>query len=235
MSGSGEASGGAGNDTLVSIENLIGSKFDDTLNVDESENSTFNGRGGNDRIEVNRSVGDILNGDSGNDTLILGNGVSTLNGGDGDDHLNGGDGGVLNGGDGDDVLEAESYFDDTILNGGAGADILLGSGITSALETYDYNAVSDSPSTGMDTIVNFVDAAQINLHDIDANSLMNGNQDFTYIGALPFSGTAGELRYGGDGILRGDIDGDGLSLEFRIELVGAPALSVGGLGSDIIL
>jgi Ca2+-binding RTX toxin-like protein len=63
----GSASGANGNDTLVGIENLRGSNFDDTLRGDGS-NNVFEGNGGNDLIE-GRDGEDLFNGGAGNDTL----------------------------------------------------------------------------------------------------------------------------------------------------------------------
>ena len=251
LDGDGQASGGAGLDTLLNIENLTGSNFNDTIITDFSENSTFNGGNGDDYLEANHSIGDRLNGGGGNDTLIVGNGFSTLNGGDGDDYLNGGDGGVLNGGDGDDLLEAGNGVQSSILNGGAGADTLYGSGGAAGNDTYDYNAISDSPAgVGRDTIVNFYEGEgdeargdQIDLRDIDA---IAGGADnpFAYIGTSAFPAVtpftvAGQLRYvtgvpGVGGLLQGNTDSDAAA-EFEIQLVGNPALVVGGANSDILL
>ncbi|MFN7872545.1 MAG: beta strand repeat-containing protein [Cyanobacteriota bacterium] len=66
----GSASGGAGLDTLISIENLIGSGFADTLTGSSSANN-LNGSDGNDSIF----------GELGNDLLIGGAGKDTLFGG----------------------------------------------------------------------------------------------------------------------------------------------------------
>jgi Ca2+-binding RTX toxin-like protein len=66
--------GGAGNDTLVAIENLIGSGFADTLTGSDGANALY-GNAGND----------VLNGGLGNDTLDGGEGDNTLNGGSGTD------------------------------------------------------------------------------------------------------------------------------------------------------
>lgn len=236
-----QATGGAGSDTLGSIENLIGSNFNDTFIWDGSEYGTFNGGNGDDYIEVNHTGNDVLNGGAGNDTLILGNGFSTLNGGTGNDHLMANDGGVLNGGDGNDLLEALTGVDRSILNGGAGADTLKGSGGASPGDIFDYNAVSDSPvgvGNVRDTIFNFSGRGadfgdQIDLRDIDANTTVTGNQAFIWTGATP--GGAGTLWYTG-GILNGNTDGD-TAVEFQIQLVGSPALFVqaGNSGSDILL
>jgi Ca2+-binding RTX toxin-like protein len=225
--------GGAGLDTLVGIENLTGSNFNDTLLADfpAAEQGTLNGGTGNDRLVASHSEY-TLNGDAGDDELLYGNGDGTLNGGTGNDHLQAGDGGTLNGGDGNDVLEAGELFS-SILNGGAGADTLY-CGVGGSI--CDYNAVSDSPAgAGRDVIYNFgPDPAKIDLTDIDANSLVAGNQAFTWIGSSAFT-AAGQLRYNTTtGLLQGSTDGD-TAAEFEIQLVGAPALVVGGTGTDILL
>ena len=64
--GAAQATGGSGTDTVVSIENLVGSNFDDSLVGDGSANR--------------------LEGGGGNDTLNGGGGADTLIGGDGSDY-----------------------------------------------------------------------------------------------------------------------------------------------------
>ncbi len=153
------------------------------------------------------SFNDSLTGNSGNNVLTGGSGNDTLSGGNGND--------TLIGGSGRDQL-----------NGGAGND------------RFDFNAVSESVvGTSRDVITGFAGAGtalgdQIDLRDIDANTLVTGNQAFTYIGSAAFT-AAGQLRYSG-GILQGSTDGD-TAAEFEIQLVGTPALSVGGTGTDILL
>uniref|UniRef100_UPI0018FE1C21 beta strand repeat-containing protein n=2 Tax=Pseudomonas bohemica TaxID=2044872 RepID=UPI0018FE1C21 len=66
--------GGAGVDTLVNIQNLIGSNYDDHLTGDQG-NNLLNGGLGND----------VLNGGAGDDILIGGPGNNTLTGGLGSD------------------------------------------------------------------------------------------------------------------------------------------------------
>ncbi len=68
----------AGRDTLVSIENLIGSDFDDQLFGDKRDNVLIGG--GNDG-----QLGDVLRGRGGDDTLDGGAGTDILDGGKGDD------------------------------------------------------------------------------------------------------------------------------------------------------
>ncbi|MDR0277883.1 MAG: type I secretion C-terminal target domain-containing protein, partial [Paucimonas sp.] len=65
---------GAGLDTLVSIENLIGSDYNDTLTGDGNANVLQGGLGN-----------DVLNGGGGDDLLIGGRGDDTLTGGSGAD------------------------------------------------------------------------------------------------------------------------------------------------------
>jgi Ca2+-binding RTX toxin-like protein len=80
-SGGGSASGAAGNDTLISIENVTGSAHDDTIFGNASANVLSGGAGH-----------DLLRGFAGNDTIVAGDGDDYLDGGDGDDVLDGGAG-----------------------------------------------------------------------------------------------------------------------------------------------
>ena len=68
----GTATGGDGTDTLTSIENIVGSQFDDSLTGDNNANH--------------------ISGGAGADTIIGGLGADTLTGGLGNDILTGGDG-----------------------------------------------------------------------------------------------------------------------------------------------
>jgi serralysin len=89
---------GAGTDTLVGIENLVGSNFGDSLTGNALANA-LNGLGGND----------TLNGGFGNDTLNGGFGNDALNGGFGNDALVGGFGrDVMTGGGGFDRFDFNS-------------------------------------------------------------------------------------------------------------------------------
>lgn len=95
---------GGGSDTLISIENVIGTEFagGDTL-IGNAGANVLTGLGGND----------CLFGNAGNDALLGGNGNDTLNGGLGADLLNGGLG-----------TDAASYL------GGGGAFVNLGTAAT---------------------------------------------------------------------------------------------------------
>ena len=66
---------GSGFDTLVEIENLVGSSYNDTLTGDANAN-TIQGENGNDIIDGGLG-NDILNGGAGNDTIKGNTGIDT--------------------------------------------------------------------------------------------------------------------------------------------------------------
>jgi Ca2+-binding RTX toxin-like protein len=72
-------------DTYYSVENVLGSKFDDTLTGDTG-NNIIEGKRGNDNISGG-SGHDVLKGGRGNDNLFGQSGDDLLMGGDGDDVL----------------------------------------------------------------------------------------------------------------------------------------------------
>ena len=130
-------SASSGTDTLISIENLAGSQFNDTLTGDSNDNFLY-GYSGNDQI-----FGGI-----GNDNLFGGDGNDTLNGNEGDDSLYGGGGDdILGGGSGNDILYGENGDDlftnavvgDDYMNGGAGND------------TADYGLSTDAVTVRLNT------------------------------------------------------------------------------------
>ena len=251
---------GAGFDTLVSIENLIGSKFNDTLTGNGGTN-VLNGAAGNDTLHGGLGLAaDVLNGGVGIDTASYnGTGPVTVN-------LNLAGQNTVGAGF-DTLVSIEnligSSFSDTlignaginVLNGDGGADVLTGGGGRDTLlgglgnDRFDYNSTSESQAgvLNRDVISGFSGNGifagdQIDLRDIDANStfLSIGNQDFNYIGSAGFSNflgiyTPGQLRYSG-GVLQGNTDFDGAA-EIEIQLVGSPALFVSSntLTSDILL
>ena len=116
----GTATGGdAAGDTLISIENLIGTDFYDTLTGNAAEN-TLTGGLGNDVLK-GKTGDDTLYGGAGNDSLygLLDN--DTLHGGDDNDWLYGDNGDdILNGDAGDDRLLGDRGND--TMTGDTGAD-----------------------------------------------------------------------------------------------------------------
>ncbi|HEX9965409.1 MAG TPA: Calx-beta domain-containing protein [Allosphingosinicella sp.] len=129
---------------------------------------------------------------------------------------------VLTGGSGNDLIVGGLRGD--TLTGGAGNDI------------FRYDFVEDSNSTERDGIQDFNAGDLIDLSRIDANTLVGGNQAFTFIGSAAFSGTAGELRFeslgGSVWEVEGDVNGDGVS-DFEVILVISPPDPI--TSSDFIL
>ena len=82
--------GHAAGDTLISIENLIGSAYDDELRGDNNANALW-GRAGDDKL-VGLSGDDRLYGEAGDDRLYGNDGDDVLTGGAGADELHGGGG-----------------------------------------------------------------------------------------------------------------------------------------------
>ena len=73
---SSQATGGSGNDTILNIENLIGSNYNDTLTGSKLANIIYGGAG-NDTIK-GVAGNDTIDGGAGNDTLDGGSGIDTL-------------------------------------------------------------------------------------------------------------------------------------------------------------
>jgi Ca2+-binding RTX toxin-like protein len=69
-----QTTGGSGSDTLISVENLTGSNYGDTLTGNGSNNNLNGGSGA-----------DVITGGAGNDTLLGGSAQDTLTGGTGND------------------------------------------------------------------------------------------------------------------------------------------------------
>ena len=108
-------------DTIIDIENLVGSIYGDTLTGNDDGNHLEGGQG-DDTLSGGKG-GDTLNGGLGNDTLSGGEGGDTLNGDLDNDTLFGGDGNdTLNGDLGNDTLTGGEGDDE--LNGGEGTDIV---------------------------------------------------------------------------------------------------------------
>jgi Ca2+-binding RTX toxin-like protein len=117
-----------------------------------------------------------------------------------------------------------------ILTGGAGADDLRGGTGADTFVFRDGDFAGLTPSTS-DRIIDFShsEGDRIDLAQVDANSGLGGDQDFTFIGSSAFHDVAGELRYeiiNGNTYVYGDTNGDGLA-DLMIRLDGSHALVSG--------
>lgn len=151
---------------------------------------------GSDGNNILKGLGgdDTIEGRGGNDRIFAGAGIDTLNGGSGNDTMRGG-------------TQADT------LTGGLGADIFV------------FGAINESTVGKNKDVITDFNGAQgdiIDLSAIDADVTSAGNNAFTFISGASFSGTAGELRYGGN-VVYGDVDGDGAA-DFAISISNGAAL-----------
>ena len=173
------------------------------------------GTTGNDVINLStRTAVQSVNGQSGNDTITGGSGADSLNGGVGND--------VIVGGAGNDNI-----------TGGTGSDIITGG---TGADRFTWSAVGEfGPAGQPDVITDFshTDGDLVALTMIDANSLVTGNQAFSFLGTNAFTHRAGQLDYavvGSDVMVYGDVNGDGVA-DFQFKLLGVHSL----VSSDFIL
>jgi Ca2+-binding RTX toxin-like protein len=209
--------GGKGADTM------IGGTGNDTFYVDNAGDSVTEKSGeGTDTVyaNVNYTLGagqsiQFLRANAGSTGL-------TLTGNEFDNTIVGGTGSdTLIGGKGNDTLQ-----------GGAGADMLTG-GI--GADKFTLATLADSTVASPDAILDFSTTAldKIDLHLMDANASLAGDQAFSFVGTSAFAGMAGQLHYaasGGNTLISGDVNGD-KTADFSILANGAHTFSA----SDFVL
>lgn len=226
--------GGSGTDTITGIENLTGSKFDDTLKGDAG-NNVINGGGGND----------VLSGGAGIDTLsfagytrgvsfdlsaqgysqyvqagarVTATGFENLTGSAADDYLAGdAAANVIRAGAGDDVLVGNASGTtggvDT-LDGGSGFDTArfsaVSGGIIATMQGGGAGTVTDAQGGALATLAG-IEAIEggwgndVLLGDDDANSLIGSGGDDRLVG-----GAGDDMLEGGwgDDVIQGGTGND---------------------------
>jgi Ca2+-binding RTX toxin-like protein len=242
----GPGSGGdAQGDGMSGIENLTGSAFADTLTGDGNANvlrgsagaDTMAGKGGNDTYVVD-NIGDNVVETVGNgiDTIVTSVSYALRAGSEVEKLAALGSTTMtainLTGNEVNNTLIGNGA--ENLLSGGAGADRLFGE---AGADTFVFKSIGDSTvaSSGRDTVADFshVHGDKIDLHAIDAQTTVGGNQAFSFIGKSGFSHHAGELDYkvvGGNAFVFGDVNGDGKA-DFSIAVAHVTSLSA----SDFIL
>ena len=213
--------GGAGTDTLISIENLTGSRFDDVLTGNGGANvlngglgnDTLNGAGGTDTASYADASGGVsvsltsgtATGAAGNDTL---SNIENLLGSAFNDTLTGNSGvNVLTGGDGDDVLDGSTGADTMI--GGAGNDTYF---------------VDDSTGPTLDVVTEGVNAGIDLVNSSVTYTLAANVENLTLIGAAAINGTGNGL----DNVITGNTGNNVLTGGAGNDTL------IGGLGNDTL-
>ncbi|MEN9395760.1 MAG: hypothetical protein RLZ81_290 [Pseudomonadota bacterium] len=189
----GRGSGGAGNDQLARIEQLIGSAFDDTLQGDANDN-TLIGNAGNDTL--NGAAGFDLVDYTGAPAAVLVNlATGTASGGEGNDTLQGIEmvmGSPFNdsliGDNGDNTLLG--YAGDDTLDGGAGLDTTSYQSAPSAV-TVNLATGLASGGAGNDSLLRMEQVLGSTFNDV----LIGDDADNTLIG-----GAGNDLLDGGGGL-----------------------------------
>jgi VCBS repeat-containing protein len=225
-------SGAIGNMTGTgnALNNLIiGSNGNDVL-IGGGGNDILRGGTGNDTYEV-REAGDVVqeNANAGTDSVsayvnhTLGANVENLDFSSAVGNMVGTGNGLDNtitGSNGNDTLSGGGGADTLV--GGLGRDVLTGGG---GADTFVLRSVAESGTTGAtrDVIADFLSSTdKIDFTGIDANTGAAGDQAFSMIGTIGFTGLAGQLRYqsaGTDTVLMGDVNGDGVA-DFHLVLTG---------------
>ena len=227
--GGGTASGADGNDILVSIENVTGSQFTDTI-TGNGESNVLDGLGGDD----------FLTGAAGDDTIFGGDGNDSLLGDFGENNLSVTGNDSLYGGNGNDFLRGG--LGDDLLYGGANNDLLRGNG---GVDYFDGGSDDGEGFNGIGDRVGFFElrATQGVVADLRDGTISNdgfGNVE-TMVGIESLGGDTAfvDTFYGNDGrnylsASRGDylygFGGDDL-----LQTAAAAAVVDGGSGIDRLL
>ncbi len=129
-------------DTLLNIENVIGTDFADTLIGDDGFNH-LEGNGGDDTLIGNGGHDELIGGD-GNDTIYGGDDNDFINAGRGDDTIVGGDGG-----DNYDTLAYFQYSGDSAVTQGIDVEVASGTVADAWGGTDTFTGIEEFQGTGL--------------------------------------------------------------------------------------
>ena len=210
-----QATGGSGTDTLLNIEHLSGSLFNDTLTGSSGAN-WIGGEDGND----------VISAGSGNDTLLGGIGNDSLTGGTGND--------LMTAGDGDDTLiygSGLNGFD--AVDGGLGAnDRILANASNVTIGLSSLTGIEQISAAGF-TGAKIVGTTANNTLDFSSVSLTGISSIDAGSGADTVTGSAGDdiiIAGAGNDVLRGSGGND----VFRVGASAGTDTFDGGGGTDRI-
>jgi Ca2+-binding RTX toxin-like protein len=229
---------GAGVDTLINIEDLYGSGFNDTLLGTNgvnfisagAGNDVIDGRGGDDML-IGGAGNDTIFGGLGNDSIMGDDGSDTIYGGAGDDYIVAGVTGrdTLIGGDGNDFILTS--FDGATAQGGAGDDrisVIGGNSVVDGGLGNDYVSIGGVEADvtidlNVTTAQNYSSAGTLTLTNVEnisvgwGNDVITGNDAANFIdggyGSNILSGGGGDdtiWTYGHDNTLNGGAGNDSL-------------------------
>jgi Ca2+-binding RTX toxin-like protein len=229
---------GGGIDTLINIEDLYGSAFNDTLLGTNgvnfisagAGNDVIDGRGGDDTL-IGGAGDDTIFGGLGNDAILGDDGNDTIDGGAGDDYIVGGTTGrdTLIGGDGNDTIITS--FDGAAIQGGAGDDRISVNGGSNVIDGgigNDYvsigGVVADlTIDLNVTTAQNYSSAGTLTLTNVEnisggwGNDVITGNDAANFIngmyGTNVLNGGGGDdtiWTYGLNNTLDGGVGNDSL-------------------------
>jgi len=231
--------GDGGTDTYTDIENITGSRFNDTLQGDGNTN-ILNGVTGNDSLDGLGGV-DTLYGGDGNDSILGGDGNDTLFGGAGSDILEGGADNDIESGDGGNDTFIAGAGNDTLdggthdLNGGDWVDYSLsglpGVGISGNLTGTINDAFGDT-----DTLSNIEHLKGTNFDDAitgnaESNTIQTLGGDDTVVGSGGNDILDGGAHTVGDWIDYSNATG---AIKVDLSISGTQQIIGGGMDIDVL-
>lgn len=238
-----------GNDLLLGMEAAIGSDHDDAITGNYwyndlrggLGNDTISGGAGDDTLDGGSGADQLIGGD-GNDVYIVDNvgdvvneqagaGTDTIKTSLLSDTLRVNFENLIYEGDGGGNFRGTGNAAANVIKGSTGADTLRGAGGADTLtggsgkDTFTYASVNDSSGANVDVITDYApsEGDRFDVKAIDANTLVTGDQAFTFIGSAAFSGVAGQLRFqvtSGITSIFGDVNGDAIA-DLQINLQGS--------------